>query len=244
MQGKVLVVSSFVQGNGAKYVAVNLAFDLVKNKSNNKVLLLDFDFDYPHLAERYIPSDTMRGLDNLVTYVQGDKLTEDSFLQEVIETKIGVDVLKGTKYPGKGREFTVEQIKAILSIAKECYDYVIVVVGRKPDNAGTVVSCMMADHVLCVVRDNYSNVSQAKTILRGLHHYTSNEHILIVYNYLEDQAESNLVEVLESESVHVVGALRYDPKSIDNQNLEKKDSLFNKSLNAKEFTKINQMIWK
>ena len=244
MKAKILFVASAIHGNGAKYIATNLAIELKKQFPAKSVLLIDFDFEYPYLAEQFVEDETTKNIDRLATYVVDKEIETSAFKQEVVQTRVDVDLIRGTAFPGLTRNFSTEQIDAVLKKARELYDYVIVVGSAKTNNAGTVVSLMHADYVLCVVRDNMANFKHARTVVRGLKHYCKTNQLLVVYNQLEAQSKRNVLEGLRGFEVKVIGAVQYDNKNVDNENSERKDSLFNKSLNGREFAKINSEIWK
>lgn len=246
MSGKVIAITSVVQGNGAKYLATNLGYELSKKfKNENKVLLIDFDFDNPCLAYEYVKNDDIHGIDNIVSSISSGGLTEELFKDNIISTPIGVDVLRGTKFPEKFKSFTKDIIETILNYSKKLYDYIFVVITNKANNAGTVYTLFNADDLIVVARNNYSNMIRIEKIMKMLlQYYRQEKSIKMVYNFKNHNAKSDINSKLSGVNIEVVGILDYDEKSIDNIDLEKRMSVFgSKSINNKTFTKIiNQLL--
>lgn len=243
MEGKVFVISSVVQGNGAKYVAMNLAFEMQKKYKDKKVLLVDFDFENPFLAHEYVKNDEVHGIDNLVNSINSEGLTEELFEENIINTSLNVDVLRGTKFIDKQKQFTKEQIETVIEFSKKMYDYVYIVVNGRSNNAGTVYGLLNADEVILVVKNNYSNLLKIERVYKMVsQYYKKQNEINILFNFKNLNAKSDINAKLEGYKVKVVGILEYDEKSIDNLNLEKRFSLFSKSPNVKHFTRINKTL--
>ncbi|MDF2880109.1 MAG: hypothetical protein K0R54_666 [Clostridiaceae bacterium] len=241
MNGKVFVISSVVSGNGAKYLATNLAFERqVKVKDKKKVLLIDFDFENPTLAYQYVKNDSVHGIDNLI--INGDAVNEDLFMENIIKTTIKVDVLKGTKFSDNIKVFTKEQIEKIIQISKDTYDFIYIVVSGKSNNAGTVYSLLNADKVTIVAQNNYSNMQKIERMTKMINsYYKKDEELLLVYNFNNINSLADVGSKLTK--TQVAGILAYDDKSIDNIDIEKKLSKFaSKGNNFKEFQKINSLL--
>lgn len=246
MAGKVYAVISAVQGNGAKYVATNIARTMSKGvKKGRRVLLIDFDFENPFLAYDLISHDSLHGIDTLVPNIYDSMISEDIFRENIIQTRIDVDVLRGTKFPGKTKQYSKEHIEGILNTARELYDDIVVVISAKANNAGTIYTLFHADEILLVVRNNYSNAMQYDRVIRTISQYTRCLNpISIVYNMQNQFAKSELTEKIKDSQleVKVVGVLEWDTRSIDNIDLQKKDSMFGSSANKKSFNEIVQKL--
>lgn len=243
MAGKICVITSVVQGNGSKYIATNLATDLKRREKDSRILLVDFDFDNPFLATAFTEHDDIHGIDELSNCITSEGVAENLFLENVVETKLQVDVLKGTKFIEKNRMFTKQHIESILERAKDLYDFIYVVVNANSSNAGTIYSLLKADKVMMTLRNNHSNLNRLLKTLNLLKQYSATKEFYAVYNYKNLTSKLNLNKKFEGEPVQIAGVLEYDEKGIDNLNLEKKDSAFSRTINQKEFTKINKMIW-
>lgn len=246
MNGKIIVLTSVIQGNGAKYVATNLAFETQKKFQDNKVLLIDFDFENPYLAYEYVKNDKIHGIDNIINNISGEGLTQELFEENIVHTSIKLDVLKGTNFPDKLKMFTKEAIEVILKYSKEIYDYIFVVVGNKPNNAGTIYSLFSADFVILVTKNNYSNMLKIERLVKMASQYLpGTQPIMIVYNYKNINTKAVINSTLVGSNINVAGVLEYDEKSIDNIDLEKRMFMFgSKGINYREFLQIIDCIAK
>jgi len=244
VSGKIATITSAVQGNGSKYLATNLAFDIKKRKKDKRVLLIDFDFDNPFLAYPFVSHDEVHGIDNLVNSITENEVSDELFLENIIETSVGVHVLRGTRFIEKPKMFSQQKIGVILKKAKQLYDHTYVVVNCKANNAGTIVSLMETDQVILVLRNNHSNLMRVERALKLIQQYSSVNEIKVVYNFKNVHIDVDINSKFESYPVKILGVLEYEEKGIDNLNLMKKDSLFSRSVNAKVFSNINEKLWK
>lgn len=243
LAGKICVVTSVVQGNGAKYVATNLATEIMNREKNKRVLLVDFDFDNPFLAHAFVKHDEIHGIDNLANNITSEGIADDLFMENIIQTKLNVDVLKGTQFIEKPKMFSNQHIEVILDKAKKLYDYVYVVVNSKANNAGTIFSFMKADQVVLVLRNNYANLQRIDRTLKLVKQYSPKNEASVVYNFKNLNSKLNINKKFDDNMVQILGVLEYEEKGIDNLNLEKKESMFNRSINSKVFTKMNKELW-
>ncbi|WPS85408.1 AAA family ATPase (plasmid) [Brevibacillus halotolerans] len=248
MNGKVYAIMSVVQGNGAKYVATNLAKSIKRKekKENKSVLLVDFDFENPYLAYEFVKHDSIHGIDNLLPHIHESGISQEVFQENIISTRIDVDVLRGTQFIGKSKQFSKLHVDSILNTARKLYDVIIVVVSPKANNAGTVYTLFNADQVILVLRNNYSNFLRVDLSLRIVNQYTKGDSpTLIIYNMQNIQSKADVSEKLKGFpfDLKVAGVLEYDERSIDNVDLEKKESVFSlKPINAKAFIDIEKYL--
>lgn len=240
MSGKVLAVMSAIPGNGAKYVATNLAKAIRERNKGLRVLLIDFDFDNPFLAYPYVQHDNTHGIDNLLPHIHNG-LSEEIFRENVISTKLGVDVLRGTQFVGRVRMFAKNHVESILDVSRKLYDVVLVVIMSTVNNAGTVYTLLNADQLILVLRNNYANELKLDKVCGVIsHYYASDKPVLVVYNFQNYYGKAEMNDKLQSlpVEVKVVGVLEYDERTIDNLDLEKKL----KNINAKTFHQIAKQL--
>lgn len=243
MAGKICVIASVVQGNGSKYVATNLASEIMKREKNRRVLLVDFDFENPFLAHEFVKHDEVHGVDNLANNITSEGIADELFMENVISTKLDVDVLRGTQFIEKGKMFSNQHIQVILEKAQKLYDFVYVVVNGKANNAGTIISLMKTDELVLVLRNNYSNLLKVERMMKLVEQYAPSKKVKVVYNFKNLTSNLNINKKFEESNAQILGVLEYEEKGIDNLNLEKKDSVFGRSPNIKVFTKMNKEIW-
>jgi MinD-like ATPase involved in chromosome partitioning or flagellar assembly len=240
---------SVVPGNGAKYVATNLAKSMKrKDKKERKksVLLIDFDFENPCLAYEFVKHDNTHGIDNLLPHLNHSCVSEEIFRENIIHTSLDVDVLRGTHFIGKVKQFSKLHIEAILDVARKMYDAVIVVVSPKVNNAGTVYTLFHSDQVILVLRNNHSNYLKVESALRIVKQYHKAEHpTAIIYNMKNNLSKADVNDKLRDSSLElkVIGVLEYDEKSIDNLDLDRKESFLGaKPINGKTFADIEKQL--
>jgi MinD-like ATPase involved in chromosome partitioning or flagellar assembly len=246
LSGIVYAVISVVQGNGAKYVATNLARMEKRNFKNRRVLLVDFDFENPFLAHEFVKKDSTHGIDNLLPHIHPSGVSEEIFLENIIQTRMDVDVLRGTQFIDKIKQFTKHHIETILKTAREIYDSIYVVISPRATNAGTVYTLFNADQVLMVLRNNHSNYLRMDKAMKVVEQYIRTDNpILLIYNFQNSNSKVDVTEKLKEYllDLKVAGILEYDDRSIDNVDLDKKDNMFNtKPLNVKTFTEIGKQL--
>lgn len=243
MAGKVYAVMSLVQGNGAKYVASNIAKTLrhADKKADRRVLLVDFDFDNPYLAYDLVEHDTIHGIDSLVPHIYENGVSEDIFKENTTDTRIDVDVLKGTIFPGKAKQYSKRHIEGIIETARKIYDDIFIVISSKSNNAGTIYTLFNADEVILVVRNNYTNVMHFDRVIRVISQYRRNLNpIWTIYNFQNQYAKSDLSEKMKAcpLDIEVIGVIENDDRSIDNIDLNKQEKMFGGSSNKKNFAEI------
>ena len=242
MKGKLILFSSIVQGNGAKFVATNTAYFLNK-MHETKTVVIDLDFENPSLAYEYTNHDSIHGIDNLLSLINSESLTDELFRDNIITTALGFDIIKGSELLERKSIFTKKIIDDILETALELYDFVFVVAGSKPNNAGTISSLLKANDVFLIARNNYSNKLAFPKVIEFFESYYPNQ-INIIHNIQNTFATSEFNEVLIEGKIVVTNSLSYDERAIDNIDLKNKKSIFSKGLNDVEFTKISKLLLK
>lgn len=246
MSGKVYAIMSVVQGNGAKYIATNLAKSVKRKekKENKRVLLVDFDFENPFLAYDLVKHDITHGIDNILPHIHQSGINEEIFKENIIETRIEVDVLRGTNMNGNMKQFSKLHIESILTTARKLYDMIFVVISPKANNAGAIYTLFHADQIVLVLRNNNSTYLKVEKSLKMIEQYATNDNpVLAVYNQQNNHSKADVQEKLKESKIplKIVGVVEYDERSIDNVDLEKKESVFaSKPVNAKVFSDIEK----
>lgn len=247
MKENFIVIMPAVVGNGAKYTATRLAKEIHRNfeDEENRVLLLDFNFDYPYLAKELIEEGEHPTVDDVFPLLTESLEENKKLLKEfVIETMIdGVDLLKGTNFAGIKNHLSPEQIQYTIDAAKDSYEYVVAVVAPTTNNLATIYSLINADKLILVLRQNHANYGHLPMTIKLLRqYYTKSEQIRLVYNYDSAFSEVDVNELLENSflPIRAVTTLVYDEKSVDDRDLLKETGLFqSKPLNAKAISKIH-----
>jgi len=218
-KGKVITVYPIVAGNGAKFIATNMAHVYKRQNPNEKVILVDLNLKHPFLAESLTAFDEIHGVDNLVDKIDGNMLTNELFMENMVSTKGNVDVLKGTKMLGKYKVLNPTHVTTILDFARTLYDVVFVAVASESDNAGTVVGLFESDEIVMVARQNQASLKMIYQALDIVNQYKQTENsIKLVYNYYQSTG-LDVSEVVKAYQMEVLGLVEYDVQATDNLDL-------------------------
>jgi len=220
MISKIITFYPVVQGVGCKYTATGFAFILAQMNPKAKVALVDFDFKNPYLAANLATHDTVHGIDNLISKIDGNFLTDELFRENMIRLPDVFDLLKGTELVGRDHLITKRHIDKIIEMLRSNYDYIIIAVSPMNDNAGTVYGLYEADEVVMVTKINqacFSNISKATTIINS--YKKSPKRIKLVYNMYTDNFHIDFTQTTIANNLEVIAGLPYDEATIDNHNI-------------------------
>jgi len=150
---RVIGLSSALSGEGKSLTSINLAYTL--SQLNKKVILIDCDMRRPTLAEK-LNIHKQPGLSSC--------LTGQSSLQELIqycglkdEEQAFHVVAAGQNPPNPMELLSSEQMKEVLDLLRESYDYVILDLPPVGVVSDAMAVAGMVDGILLVVRENYCN---------------------------------------------------------------------------------------
>lgn len=237
MKGKVYCVLSVVPGNGAKYVATNLAVSHKRKSKDSKILIIDLDFINPVLCRHFIKGVNPLGIDHLAPRV--DTMDELFFKNSLSTTGLGVDILSGTTLFDKQEQFSKNFVFKVIGIAKQLYDAIYIVVNPTITSSATVVSLLNADKTVLVARNNYTNELKIGEVIKMVKtFYKKNENVLLVYNYHTLKHSLSVTQRIHEPNIKIVGLLEYDPKTVDNINLTTKIRIMGKCQNDSKFNVI------
>lgn len=237
MNGRIYTIISLIPQNGAKYVAINLGYFTKKTKKKSKVLLIDLDFYNPTLGYHWT-KDSVYNIDNLVP--MKNDLSLDALLTNITKTDIGFDILKGTTVKDENY-IPVDLVAKILTLAKEEYTDIFVVVPPNLNNANIIMTLLNTDKIILVIKNNYANNFKIVDFLKRLESFVDKELTIDIIindkNYSHNLNISETISTAEA-NVNYIGILDYDKRTVDNINLTQK-SLFKKgNSNSKIFKDI------
>lgn len=234
MQSKVIGITSVVPQNGAKYTAINLGYFLKKRYKKSEVLILDFDFKFP--IATFEELDTIElNIDKLAS--SSVSLTCKTLKEYVVTLKLGIDILKGSSLSSPSF-FKEEFLSALINVAKETYDYVLIVFSSTEVDSGTVVTLLNANQVSVVVKNNKINELMAIRATRNIRLFFPDTYpVYAVFNMKNHYSKKNAINLVQKENVKIKGVLEYQPHTIDTQNLQQKSNFRRKSANDKFFKK-------
>lgn len=232
--GKLIVVVPIVQGNGGKYITMNLATAL-KTEKGGKVAIADFNVRNPYLCAG-LTDDRIHGVDNLIDKIDGGVLNQTLFSENMIELKNGIHLLKGTKLIGRHKIFNLNHVNTIVKFLKETYDNVFIAITSDTDNAFTIGALSEADEIILVSRNNYSTINAFNRVVEVVNHYKKNNDISLelIHNMYTQTTQTKLATLISENDVKVLGSIEYDETSIDNLNLVSSGMKLFKSKNKNE----------
>lgn len=220
MTAKVITFYPVVQGVGCKYTATGMAFILSQMYPKAKIALADLDFKNPYLAANLITFDQVHGIDNLISKIDGNFLTDELFKENMIHLDGLFDVLKGTDLVGRDHLITKKHVERIIEMLREHYDYVIIAVAPNADTAGTVYGLYEADEVVMVTKINqacFVNISKATDIINT--YKRTSKSVKLVYNMFVQNYHIDFTQLIAKNNLKVIAGLPYDESTIDNHNI-------------------------
>lgn len=218
-KGKMIVCYPVITGNGAKYLATNLAISYKEKFKQAKIALVDFDFKNPYLALSFTDQDKVHGIDNLIDKIDAGSLTKELFQENMVKVH-DISVLKGTKLIGRTNLLTKTHITTMIDFLKELYDYIIVAVSPEADNAGTVFAISEADEVILVIKNTLANYMKMPQAINIVNTYKStHEDPKVVYNMYLNNSRVSFNEIFDEYYLKVIGVVPTIEETIDNNNL-------------------------
>jgi pilus assembly protein CpaE len=202
--GKILAFIACKGGSGATFIATNFGYALA-TLADKKVLLIDLHRQFGD-ATLYVsdqkPSMTLSDVCQQIARMDGPFL--DSCLVHVAP---GFGVLAAADDPAQAVETKPEHIDAILRLARQHYDYILLDVGRQID-AVSLRALDSTDAIYPVLQLALPDIRHARRLLdifRSLGYVT--DHIRLVVNRYEKGGKLRLQDLhaaLGAEVVHTV----------------------------------------
>jgi MinD-like ATPase involved in chromosome partitioning or flagellar assembly len=224
-KARITTIYPVITGNGAKFIATNLAYYFKLENPEKRVALVDFNLKHPYLAHALTTHDEVHGIDNLIDKIDGNLLTDELFIENMVVMRNNVEVLKGTKLIGKHKVFSEKHIKTIIKHLRNIYDEVFIAVAPEVDNAGTVYGLHEADTVVMVVKNNIANVKSTPRALEIINHYKkSSQPVKLVYN-MYTSTSSDLSQFIKENNIEVIGLVEFDENAIDNMDLNRNQGM-------------------
>lgn len=201
-------------GNGSAFTTIQLARALREKEKYAKIAVVDFDFASPVLGEG-LHDDDAHGIDMLVDKINGDILTTDSFLENMVELKNDIHLLRGTKLGHRFPFVGQEHLEPIIKFLREEYDYVFIATSDEITDGGTGTALYHADTVVVVGRYTQKNQYKIKDAISAVENYVVTKNIALIYNQYNDQ---NKLEFSNSLPDHwdFCGTVPFDNGAIDN----------------------------
>lgn len=161
-QGKVILFTSTVSGEGKTFVASNLAVSTVL--LGKKVLLVGCDIRRPRLAEVFNFSQKINGLTSYLSAPENEVAMLDSLIipSNVVD---GLDLLPaGIVPPNPAELLSGSNLDTAINYLREKYDYIILDAAPVGLVADSLIVSRVADTVAYVLRLKYTHKADAEFI--------------------------------------------------------------------------------
>lgn len=214
---KTIVLLPIVSGNGSKYLTTALANSYKELNKSKRVAIVDFDVKNPYLANA-LTNDEVHGIDTLIDKIDGDILSENLFMENMIKLKNDVDLLKGTKFFNSYEVFEKKHAEKILSMLDSIYDVVFISLSSDFDNYLSACALVKADSVLMVARDNQSSLKSFERMAEIVRNY-SNGDLKTVINMYTGNSKVDISQTSKKVGIEIAGTVEYDENTIDNVNI-------------------------
>jgi len=177
--GKIIGITSCIPHEGKSTVALNLAYSLAEN--NYRVIAVECDFRRPSFA-KLLNLPRRAGLSNFLT-----NRKKSVIYQNMMHTNLSI-IFAGDTPPNPSELLGSPQMKVILDMLAQKYDFVIVDMPPVISVSDPLVLSKYLDGVIMVVRHNYTSRKDVAETIRQLKF--ANTRILgFVYNdYIEKDA--------------------------------------------------------
>ena len=216
--GSIIAVYPIVNGNGANYVTMNLAYHTKEKYPQAKIAVIDYDFSNPNLGIA-LTTDRFHNIDNLIDKIEGKFLSEDLFMENMIPLKGGIDLLRGSIMGHYEDYIMPTHLETILDMASNVYDYVFVSCNASHLDDGTSVALMMADKLVVVNRHNQINSNHTRQAADTIENIFGDGKVGVIYNYYTRPVNSDVA--VEFSKYEVIGLLPFRPETTDNIDLVK-----------------------
>jgi pilus assembly protein CpaE len=177
-QGKVLAFVSCKGGSGATFLATNLAYALAAAE-NKKVALFDLNLQF---GDASLFVSDQRPASSLAQVAQQIHRLDPSFLaSSMVQVTPNFGVLAAPEDPTHANEVLPEHIDALLKLARQQYDFVILDIGRNLD-AISVRALDQADMIFPILQATLPYIRDGKRLLsvfRSLGYRDDKIHLIV-----------------------------------------------------------------
>lgn len=214
-KSQITTIYPIAGGNGAAYTTIELARALRVKEKYAKIAVVDFDFESPVLGEGLHDDDT-HGIDMLVDKINGDILTNEIFLENMVKLKDDIHLLRGTTLGYRFPFVNQEHLEAIIEVLRDEYDYIFISSSDDALDGGTGTALYHADNVVIVGRYTNKNKYKLRDGVNTVETYAQAKNFALIYNLYEGQNKLEFSDEIP-EHWEFCGTVPYSAGSIDNQ---------------------------
>jgi pilus assembly protein CpaE len=197
-QGQVLSFISCKGGSGATFLAANLAHVLSAH-GERRVALIDLNLQFGDAA-LFVSSETPTS--NVAEVARSvARMDRDLLMAAMLKAAPGLWVLAAPEDPSAAAEVQPEHVQAILKLARECFDFVVVDAGRSL-SAVTLQALDTSDSVYAVLQLTLPFIRDGKRlrdVFRSLDYPARKIHWVV--NRYEKDSQLTLADLRQTLSV-------------------------------------------
>jgi len=160
-KGKILAFMSCKGGSGATFLAANLAYALA-TQSNKKVALFDFNLQFGDALLFLSDQKPATTLSDVARSIH--RLDAALLASSMVNAAPNLSVLAAPEDPALGQEVKPEHIDALLKLARNQYDFVVLDVGRHLD-AQTIKALDHVDMIFAVLQITLPYIRDGKRLM-------------------------------------------------------------------------------
>lgn len=196
--GRVIALIPCKGGSGATFLATNLGYQL--SKENKKVLLIDLNLQY---GEAVLTVHDRKATSDIADVARNLSRLDASFLSaSTVQVTPTYEILAAPEDAAQSLQIKPEHLDAILNLAINQYDFVILDVSNNLDDL-TIKALDRSHNIFLVVQallPDVRNANRMMTIFRSLG-YSQDKVELLVNRYMRN-AEIGLDDLRESSGVN------------------------------------------
>jgi pilus assembly protein CpaE len=163
-QGRILAFTSCKGGSGTTLLASNLAFALAAQEK--KVALIDMNLQFGDALMFLSDQDPLATLSDIA---RGINRLDPAFLaSSMVNVTPYLGVLAAPEDPAHGMEVKPDHVDALLKLARNQYDFVVLDLGRAID-AHTIKAFDLADQIFVVLQTTLPFIRSGKRLIDMLH---------------------------------------------------------------------------
>lgn len=239
----ITTVLSNVIGNGAKFVATNLAVACKIVYGEKKVLLVDFDLENPTLGKVFYAGNRNNSFNVMLNeLLQHNNISEEILKENLYSSLNGIDILIGRNIDEIDyyNDISEDLYKKLFLKLSSMYDYIFVVINKEPNNKIMLTTLLNSNNTIVVGKNTFSNELALNRTFDIVSNYTNNANQYYITNMYEKE-KMDLSRKIKNKGITFLGNLRYEYSSIDNKNL--KGKFYNKfNSNNRLFIKTIKML--
>jgi pilus assembly protein CpaE len=189
--GQILAFVPCKGGSGSTFIATNLAFQMATE--NKKIILIDLNLQF---GDAVLFVHDHRPPHNLADVVHNIQRLDASFpAGSLINVLPNYGVLAAPEDPGHAMEIKPEHVEALLNVAANNYDYVILDLGRTLD-AVTIRALDQAHQIFPVIQMTLPFIRDASRLFSAFRSLSySKEKIRLLINRYDRRGEISLQDV-------------------------------------------------